>query len=299
MARAFGYSRRMTWRPDIFGYSDYRAYLRDFYAAAKANTTAFSYRYFARKAGFASPNFLKLVIDGERNLSADSVERFTAALGLDAGEATFFADLVALTQADNEPERVEAFERVAASRTFRDARRLDTAYDAYFSNWYIPVIREMTARDTFVEDPAWIGAQLLPQIPATQVAAALAVLDALGLVVRDATGRLRPADPTLTTGHELPRRSQAVANYHRQMLNRAIASIDLVPRERRDISALTVVVAPEQVAEMKRRVHAFRERMLDFAVRQGSDGAVYQLNVQLFPLTADPEATAEPRVRGA
>lgn len=61
------------WTPDIYEYLEYRIFLADAYQAGKENVSAFSYRYLARKAGFSSPNFIKLVMDGERNLSMESV----------------------------------------------------------------------------------------------------------------------------------------------------------------------------------------------------------------------------------
>ncbi len=79
-----------TARPLIFEYSSYRDYLRDLYSYLKASRPYFSYRYFAAKAGFNSPNFLKLVIDGKRNLSSDSVKRFATALKLERDELAFF-----------------------------------------------------------------------------------------------------------------------------------------------------------------------------------------------------------------
>jgi len=93
-----------------------------YYEAAKAHSRVFSYRYFSRKAGYNSPNFLKLVIDGERNISTDSIERFADALGLTLSERRFFANLVAFNQAETAEEKNEAFERVSASRRFRQAR---------------------------------------------------------------------------------------------------------------------------------------------------------------------------------
>src|SRR5688572_10586343 len=51
----------------VFEYIDFRAYLKDIHLAGKQETPPLSYRSFARKLGFTSPNFLKLVIDGERN----------------------------------------------------------------------------------------------------------------------------------------------------------------------------------------------------------------------------------------
>lgn len=59
---------------EVYGYLDYRAFLADLYTAKKAR--GFSYRSFSRRAGLSSPNYLKLVIDGQRNLSAKMAERF-------------------------------------------------------------------------------------------------------------------------------------------------------------------------------------------------------------------------------
>lgn len=271
------------WKPDIYAYLNYRSYLGDYYRAAKANSRAFSYRWFSRRAGFASPNFLKLVIDGHRNLGPDSVGRFSDALGHDTSAAEFFADLVAFGQAESADEKNEAFERVAASRRFRTARRIDRAYFDYLSNWYYPAIREMVARVDFREDAVWIARQLVPRISAAQARRALEILLELGLLERDAEGRLTRGDASLTTGHEV--RSLAVGNYHRQMLERAADSIDQIEREQRDISALTVCVRPERVAELKTRIQGFREVLLDLCDRDESPTVVYQLNLQLFPLT--------------
>ena len=273
----------MSWQPDIYGFLDYREYLRAYYEAAKANTRAFSYRYFARKAGFTSPNFLKLVIDKKRNLGPESVPRFAKALKLGRDETRFFADLVALDQAATDAERNEAYERVAASRTFREARRIDAGFFDYLSHWYHPAIREMVLRPDFVEDSGWIARQLVPPITADEAAASLELLLELGLLVRDEDGELAHGDAAITTGHEV--RSLAIANYHRQMLARAGESIELVDRDLRDISALTIVISAETVGEMKARIHAFRERMLDLSLRDENPRAVYQLGIQLFPLT--------------
>ncbi len=279
----------MEWHPEIYEYLDYRAYLKAYYDAAKANTRAFSYRYFARKAGFASPNFLKLVIDGKRNLGADSVPRFAKALQLSRDEARFFADMVALAHADTDAERNAAYERVAASRAYRDARHIDVGYFDYLSHWYNPAIREMVLRPDFEEDPAWIADHLLPNISKAEAAKSLQLLLDLGLLVRDEHDALVQGEPTLATGHEV--RSLAIGNYHRQMLQRAGESIELVNREARDVSALTMVVSGATVAEMKARIHAFREALLELSLRDEDPQNVYQLCVQLFPLTQFDDAT--------
>src|SRR5688572_4669447 len=127
----------------VYDFLDYRAYLRAYYEAAKQQRRSFSFRFFSKLAGLRSPNFLKLVIDGQRNLGAESVERFAHALGLSAADAEFFGDLVALGQAPTLAEKNRAFENIAASRRFRAARRISGELFAYLSHWYNPVIREL------------------------------------------------------------------------------------------------------------------------------------------------------------
>lgn len=274
-----------AWRPDIFDYLDYRAFLRDYYDAGKANSSSFSYRYFARKAGLASPSFLRHVIRGERNLG-DTVDQFARAIGFDAEEAEFFGHLVAFNQAEGASEKTAAFERVAASRRFRHARRIDQGMFAYLSHWYYPAIREMVARPDFREDPAWIARQVLPEIEASQAEEALAVLIDLGLLTRDDAGELVRGEPSLTTEHEV--RSLAIANYHRQMLERAGASIEQVPSASRDLAAMTVCISEDTIAELKRRVHDFRELLFELCERDEQPEVVFQINTQLFPLSKLP-----------
>jgi uncharacterized protein (TIGR02147 family) len=275
------------WKPDIFTYLDYRAWLRAYYEAAKEEMPVFSFRYFSRKAGYSSPNFLKLVMEGKRNLTEDSVARFTRALQLNPAEARFFEALVEFNQAQSAEEKNAAFERVTASRRFRNARRVEQGFFQYLSTWYYPTIRELAGRPDFREDPAWIAAQLLPPIKPAQAAEAMELLLDLGLLVRDDAGRIVRGDPSLTTGHEV--HALAVGNYHRQMLQRAADAIELVPPAARDISALTVCISAELVPEFKRRIHTFREALLNLGDQDPDPRRVYQLNIQLFPLTGEPE----------
>lgn len=278
--------------PSVFEYLDYRAYLRDYFAAAKVQKKQFSFRYFARRAGFSSPNFVQLVMQGKRNLGRAAVDQVTKGLGLTLPESSFFGDLVALGQAETLAERNRAFSRVAANRRFRTARRLDGPLFEYLSQWYYPAVRELAARVDFVEDPAWIAAEVLPRITAVQARGALSTLEKLGLLVRDERGRLVRGDPTLTTGHEV--RSVVVPAYHRQMIERAGAAVDTVPPDQRDVSALTVCIRASTLAELKERIHRFREEMLDRCDSETEPERVYQLCIQLFPLSQSPDERRAP-----
>lgn len=285
---ARGTHKRKDVGVSVYDFLDYRAYLRAYYEAAKRTRPSFSFRLFSKLAGLRSPNFLKLVIEGERNLGADSVGRFAGALGLDAADGEFFADLVAFGQAQTMSEKNRAFERIAASRRFRQARRIDGELFAYLSHWYNPAVRELAARADFREDPRWIAGELRPPITPAEAAEALKLLLSLGLLAREpATGRVVRGEPTLTTEHEVS--ALGAAAFHRQMLERAGQSIELFSRDKRDLAALTVCVSPKTAALVKERIHQFREALAEICDSDVDGRVVYQLNVQWFPLSAPEE----------
>jgi uncharacterized protein (TIGR02147 family) len=273
--------------PSVYDYLDYRAFLRDHFAASKREHAHYSFRYFARKAGLSSSNFLKLVMDGKRNLGPQAAEGFVRALKLGADEAQFFRDLVELAQAETVSEKNRAFERVAANRRFRQARRLEGPLFKLLSRWYYPAVRELAGRADFREDPKWIAKELWPPITTGQAKNAIATLLELGLLVRDPSGKLVRGEPSFTTGHEV--RSVVIPAYHRQMIERAAWAIDNVPPDERDVSAQTVCIRASSLADLKARIHRFREEMLERCDSETEPERVYQLCIQLFPLSATPK----------
>jgi len=276
----------------VYDFLDYRAYLRAYYEAAKRTRPSFTFRLFSKLAGLRSPNFLKLVIEGKRNLGADSITRFSDALGLQGADAEFFADLVAFNQAGSLADKNRAFERIAASRRFRAARRIDGDLFAYLSHWYNPAVRELAGRADFSEDARWIAARVRPRISPAEAAEAMRLLLSLGLLVRDPeSGRVLRGEPTLTTEHQVL--SIASAAFHRQMIERAAESIETVPRELRDLAALTVCISPKTAAAVKERIHQFREMITELCDSDREGAVVYQLNVQWFPLSQAKEEGAE------
>lgn len=273
----------MSWKPDVFDYLDYREYLRDYFEAAKENIPAFSHRYFARRAGFGSSNYVHLVMNGKRNLSVESLRQVIDGLGLNAEEAEFFSGLVNFNQAKDPQAKDEAFEKVAASRRFRQAREIDHSTWEYLSHWYYPAIREMAARPDFQNDPDWIASQLWPAITPAKARKAMRLLFDLGLLEEAEDGTVRRVSPSLTTGHEV--RAVAVRNYHRQMLERAVEAVDLKPAALREVSGMTTCIRRDTVDELKGRIRQFRETLMERCDADEDPEIVYQINIQMFPLS--------------
>jgi uncharacterized protein (TIGR02147 family) len=289
--------RRSRAPVDVFRFRDYREFLAAFYAHAKAAGS--SYRGFARAAGLGAPNYLKLVIDGKRNLSKEMAGRFAAACRLNVESTEYFELLVAFNQADNDAERNVLHERLSRFARFRSAQRLDVAQHEYHSSWFIPVVRELVSCPGFVEDAAWIAAQLEPAISEKEALHALDVLERLGLLERGENGQLVQASRAVTTGQQAS--GLHIRNYHTEVLQRAVRAMHEIPAEERYISALTLSSSAATWAEVMRRVIAFRQELVALCDADPAPSRVVQLNLQLFPLTRSiavrPNAEAAPKPR--
>jgi len=267
----------------VYGYLDYCAYLRDYYAAKKAQSRGFSYRSFSKRAGVASPNYLKLVIEGKRSLSSKMAERFAHACGLDADGSRYFAHLVAFNQAKTSVERAQYYDKLTGFQSYRQAHKLELAHAAYFSDWYMPAIRELAASREFRSDPEWIADQLIPRITPLEAQRALETLVELGLLLRKPDGKLVQADALLSTGPET--RGLHIVAFHRAMTMRAMESIDLVPAAERDISSLTLCLGRAGLRTLKDRVQRLRRELLELSAMETDPEQVVQVNFQLFPLS--------------
>ncbi|HSA58987.1 MAG TPA: TIGR02147 family protein [bacterium] len=108
--------------PDLFHYTDYRHYLRDWVAAARANRKGFSFRIFAARAGLGAPGYLGMVIQGKRNLGESGLERFMNGMKLMAAERLYFRNLVLWNQAETDGERSLYEGKLALLRKSRKLR---------------------------------------------------------------------------------------------------------------------------------------------------------------------------------
>jgi uncharacterized protein (TIGR02147 family) len=267
---------------NLFEYDNYRAYLRDLYAFFKATKPHFSYRYFSQKAGFRSPNFLKLVIEGKRNLSPESIERFARALKLKKKEVEFFRILVHLNQARTIGEKKLYAEQLMQFRSFRFIHPLRQDQYRYYTEWYNIPIRELTSLPEFSEDPSWIARSLVPPISPRQAQRALDLLFQLGLLRRDESGRIVQSDAFISTGDEVT--STSIANYHREMIQKGSEALDRFGGPDRDISSVTMALSDEGFREIKSLIQRFRKELLAIADQEKRPEGVYQVNFQLFPL---------------
>lgn len=270
-------------RPSVYDYLDYRSYLSDMFFFRKADASYFSYRYFSKKAGFGAPNFLQLVVNGQRNLTNASIAKVAKGFDLKKKEREFFEYLVFMNQASIHDEKNHYYRKMISLIGYKSIGTIEKDQYEYFSKWYYPVIRELLPVGGDVATPEKIAAKLKPRITTKQAESALQLLEKLNLIKQNRDGVWEQIHGDISTGPEI--KSIAAANFHLEMLQLAKESIDRFSASERDISGLTLSVQRERLAEMKTKLIAFRKEMMELASFDENPDMVVQINIQLFPLT--------------
>lgn len=272
--------------PVVFNYVDYRLYLKDYYLWRKEQSPGFSYMVFARKVGFGSKSFMPHVIEGQRDLTQDSIFRIGEGLGLDSQSLAYFEDLVAYNQAKDAKQRAYYFMRLASHKKATRANLIMRSQLKYFSNWYNSTVRELVTFLDFKEDYSLLAKAVRPRISAAQAEESVALLLELGLIRKE--GALyAQTDNRLTTGDEI--RSQTVQKFHAQNLRLAELALGKVDPADRDVSCMIVGVSKDGFDAIKKRIQSFRKELTDIVAADGNSERVYHINFQLFPTSGNPE----------
>ncbi|NLD37291.1 MAG: TIGR02147 family protein [Desulfatiglans sp.] len=89
---------------------------------------------------YFSPNFLKLIIDGKRNLSNEGTGKVAKGFEFKKQEREYFENLVFMNQASSHDDKDYYYKKMMTVNGYLKSHKIDKAGYAYFSKWYYPVI---------------------------------------------------------------------------------------------------------------------------------------------------------------
>jgi len=209
-------------------------------------------------------------------------------LGLTQSQSSYLGLLARFGNARGVQEKNKAFQEMAKIRRKLFLKFLPPEQHALWTTWLHATLREMVGLENFKEDPAWISHHLQPPVPVKEVREALGTLEKLGLVKRDARGRLQASELAVSSEYETP--SSVVRHFNQEMIGLAMSASDRFSAADREIGGLTLGLNRECFDRIKERVRLFKEEILGMVVedKRGSD-LVGQLNIQLFPLSMPGE----------
>lgn len=233
----------------------------------------YSLRALARDLG-VSHTYLSLIISGKKRISTKRALEFGELLRLSDSqkEALFKSSLPA-----SGPKR-------AASRNKLPLPyRLQIDSFRFMSDWYHLAILDLVETADFKSDFSWIARRL--RISRAEAKSAVLRLSRLGLLDTTSAPQWKTSQAMVVVEPTISER--CIRKFHEQMIHKALEALSSPKDEDyrcRNITGITMPVDPERIEEAKRKITRFRRSLLRF-LAGGHSTEVYQLNVQLFPLT--------------
>ena len=280
-------------RPSVFQFLDAREYLRQAYAAEKQVNKGFSHRYIAKAMGAGSSSFFKDVLNGRAPLNPARAAKFARLLCMPPEEAEYFQNLVLYTQAEDAEERERLLKNLTETPAAGVHRVLEASQAEYLQKWYYAAVRELLAVMDFRGDYEELAARLDPPITSGEARMAIELLLRLGLARKTVHGRFEKTDRVVVTGRGADARlaRQGIL----ENLELARRAFDVHPPAARPFSYLTVSVSRETLQFIENRLQAVRREILNRVGRDAHVDRLYQINMQVFPISRSSGAVAAAR----
>lgn len=287
--------------PMLSDYMSYRVFLGDFYQykrkASKTSLRPYNYAVFSAAANIKSPNYLKMIIEGKRNLSDDMIGKFGKALGLMKEQVDEFRLLVYFTQATDPAERNMFLKKLSEHRVAGKLKsgEIDRKTWEKVPNWVTWIIYAMVDQEGVSYDTATLKALLRDKASDDEIQSALDTLITTGELRRDeATGELKKNRNLIESPEEIP--VALVRKLQSQLMYLGLESLYQDSPTDREFGSLTMSLTKAEFEEMKFKLRQMRKSLNkdNSIARMKSKGErVYQLNIQLFPVTNAVETASK------
>lgn len=224
----------------------------------------YSLRAFARDLKM-SPGELSELINGKRRATPKAIAKIAQRLGLNHGETL---QLLSVHQVDH-----------AGLESAIPQTHLNLDVFRLISDWPCLTILTLAETKGFRFDSRWIGGRL--GISATEAKLALDRLERVGLIQR-INGQLQVDSSFVLSPDGVP--SEAIRNYHRQMLEKALVSLENDSVSDRDITGISLAMDPADLPAVREEIRKFQDKLVAKYTR-GRKTEILHLQTALFRLT--------------
>lgn len=278
--------------PVLSAYTDFREYLKDFFEFKKFvhrhDIRPYSYATFSAAANIKSPNYLKLIIEGKRNLSEDMIEKFAKALGILKDDVPEFKALVFYGQAKEPLQRNRYLKDLADIRVKKQIRTGKIKQENFdkVPSWVSWVLFSLVDQKGAEFDVETLRDTLKNRATNDEIRKCLEKLLSSGELTRTEDGQIEKGRRMMDGAEQVP--AELVRKLQAELIWLGLESLFHDDPKDREFGALTLTLTEKEFEELKFKLRHFRKDIYknQLIQRELSPGdRVFQLNVQLFPVT--------------
>lgn len=267
--------------PQILDYLDYREYLKDYLEKAREEKSWLSLRYLGGRLELDAGNLVK-ALQKERHLPGRCIPALAAEFGLTARETEYLALLVEFNKASRPDRARELYEQILDLKFIRPAVVGKPQYE-FYKDWKPTAVLALLHMGPWRGSEVEIASMLEPRCTPQEVLATLHLLKELNLARLEKGNRWIANESLLTSGEGW--KDIAIREFQRQTIRLAERSLERQDPQDRDISTLTVTLGEGDLAKVRELAKEFRRSVLQLASNTPEPDRVYQVNLQVFPLS--------------
>ena len=223
-------------------------------------------------------------MQGEKNLSEQSIQKVASGLRLGKRESEFFAALVLFNQAETAEERNSHYakmQEILKIVRFSESQHLMAHYQyQVYSDWRHLVVRSLIGMFGFSGDFKELGNRVHPKITPEQAKESVKLLQSCGLISKKEDGSYELSQSAITTGNRTSK--TALRGFHQKCLKLGADSIDRDQPSDRNISGLTLSISKDGYERIVERINAFRKEIAFLAEEDQEADSAYQLEICFF-----------------
>ena len=263
--------------PELGNYLDYRLYLADFYRfkrfQTKKDLRPYSYAMFSAAANIKSPNYLKMIIEGKRNLGDDMIPKFARAMGMNKAQGEEFAKLVNFTQSTDPGTRNMFLKELNEYRVENKLKsgEIDQKTWDKVPNWLTWILFAMKNQENVEFTPEKTHELLRGKAKLSEIETALAGMAENG---------------GATINEDIP--VALIRKLQTELIYLGLESLFRDTATEREFGTATLSLTKSEFEELRFQLRKFRKDVQKNIgmKRESSKGErVFQLNLQLFPVT--------------
>lgn len=252
-------------------YPDVAAYLTEFYEKRRKKNPNYSQRAFSRDVGVSSGRLSELI--SGKTLPGDTLkQRIAEALKLTKIQRNQFYLMIENHVDQKRKKKIKKIKRLVSEQEFK-----------FLPDWKHFAVLNLLNTANFKPEAKWMSNRL--GLPLSSIEDSLKNLHQAGLIEKT-DGFYKATHQNMTSTTNIP--SSAIRNYHRQMIERSLWSLENVPLELRDITAMMVTANPNKLYKLKILSQEFKQKAAEI-LDDGDTTEVYTICVQIVPTTiVDP-----------
>jgi uncharacterized protein (TIGR02147 family) len=283
--------------PNLNKYLDYRLYLADYYSFKKRQTQnnlrSYHYGIFAAAANIKSPQYLKLIIEGKRNLSIEMVFKFAKALQFNKSQTEEFRLMVMWTQETDPSIRNQHLRDLNEFRVNQSVEvgEIDILTMKKIPNWIGWIVYAMLDQEGVSFQIDELKILLRQKASEAEITDAIDRLINIGQIVRDEqTGVLKKGRVLVNNPEDIP--IPLIKKLQTQLMYLGLESLYQDEPTEREFGTLTLCLTKQEFEDLRFQLRKMRKQVhKDTTIKRMSKkgDCIYQMNLQLFPVTIASE----------